>query len=97
MKKSQMIVLGLTLVLAQACSSSDDEADWTYGEPNSKDTLVRGQPYRSYHGFYYPVFRNMIAPSVYQGATLNEIHSPAYTPKRVGGFGRTGGYRSTWS
>ncbi len=98
MKKSQAIVLGLTLILAQACgSSNEDEADWTYGEPNSKDTLVRGQPYRSYYGFYYPIFRNMIAPAAYQGASLREIHSPSYTPKRVGGFGRTGSSRSTWS
>jgi hypothetical protein len=98
MKKSQTILLGLTLVLAQACGSKEiDESDWTYGETNSKDTTVRGQHYRSYHGYYYPVFRNRIAPAAYQGATLNDIHTPAYTPKRVGGFGRTGGSRSVWS
>jgi hypothetical protein len=107
MKKSHTILLGLTVVLAQACGgSSKDEGDWTYGEPNSRDTTVRGQPYRSYYGYYYPVYRGMIAPSLYEGATKDQVSAVQYRPvrsserasaTRTGGFGRTGGGRSVWS
>ena len=97
MKKSQGIVLGITLVLAQACGSKEKEEDWTYGEPNSKDTTVRGQPYRSYYGLFFPVFLGRISPSGYSGATAGEISRPGYTPKRVGGFGSTGRSRSVYS
>ena len=106
MKKSHTILLGLTVVLAQACgNSSKDEGDWTYGEPNSRDTVVRGQPYRFYHGFFYPVYRGMIAPGLYQGATREQVSAANYKPvqhpqpvaARRGGFGRSSGGRSVWS
>jgi len=97
MKKSQVIVLGLTLALAQACGSKQKEEDWTYGEPNSKDTVANGRPYRSYYGMFYPIILNRISPSSYSGATARDISSPSYTPKRVGGFGSTGRSRSVYS
>jgi len=99
MKKTPLIVLGLTLLLAQGCGSSDNSEteDWTYGEPNSRDTTVRGQPYRSYYGLYYPLMGSMISPNSYQGATARDIGSPGFTPKRVGGFGGIGRGRSSYS
>lgn len=99
MKKSQGIVLGITLVLAQACSSPKEQQqdDWTYGEPNSKDTVVNGQPYRSHYGLFYPILLGRISPSTYNGATASEISRPGYTPRRTGGFGSTGRTRSVYS
>jgi hypothetical protein len=88
MKKSSFIFLGLTLVLAQACSSEPKE-EWISGEKNSRDTTVHGRSYRSYHGMYYPIFMNRISPNSYRGATSHEISHPGYTPVRSGGFGRT--------
>lgn len=55
MKKSKLIFLGLTLTLA-ACRK-EPENEWISGndDPQTRDTVVQGQRYRHYHGFFYPV------------------------------------------
>ncbi|MBC8109888.1 MAG: hypothetical protein H7Y04_02390 [Verrucomicrobia bacterium] len=96
MKKSPVIVLGLTLLMAQACSSKKEEK-WISGEKNSKDTTVHGRHYRSYHGMYYPIFANRISPGSYQGSSVHQISQPSHTPVRTGGFGSSGRSHSSSS
>ncbi|HMO37911.1 MAG TPA: hypothetical protein PKC76_06785 [Saprospiraceae bacterium] len=92
MKKSKLIFLGLTLTLA-ACRK-EPENEWISGndDPQTRDTVVQGQRYRHYHGFFYPVYGGFISPRSYQGASIQQISRPGYAPTRVtrGGFGRTG-------
>ena len=87
MKKSPFIVLGLTLILAQACQPKPKEEEWVTGDKNSRDTVVHGSHYRSMHGMYYPVYGNRISPTSYQGSTARDIGSPSHTPTRRAGFG----------
>lgn len=93
-KKSALIALGFTLLLAPACKNTTADDEWTSGEPNSRDTTVNGKQYRSYHGFYYPIYGGRIAPNSYQGATTSQLSDPNFTPRRVSGFGSTGRMRS---
>ncbi len=89
MKKSKFILVGLTLILAQSCKEEPPKDEWISGEKNSRDTLVNGSRYRSYHGMYYPIFLNRISPRTYQGSNLHEISKPGFSPVRSGGFGST--------
>ncbi|GEM_PF-934567 len=89
MKKSKLIVLGLTLTLAACRQTPKDE--WTSGndDPTSRDTTVNNRPYRSYHGFFYPIIGGFISPNSYRGASMQDISRPGFTPSKVsrGGFG----------
>ncbi len=88
MKKSSLILIGLTFILAQSCKEEPEE-EWISGEKNSRDTLVNGNHYRSYHGMYYPIFFNRISPNSYRGSTGQQISKSGFTPTRSGGFGST--------
>ena len=88
MKKSPVILIGLTILLAQSCKEEPKD-EWISGEKNSKDTVVNGSRYRSYHGMYYPIFLGRISPKTYQGSTPNQMSKPGFTPSRTGGFGST--------
>ena len=86
------------------CSSNasrdpHDEMEWTSGneDPNSRDTTINGHHYRSHYGLFYPIFMGRISPGGYQGASINQISNPGYSPTMRGGFGnttRSGGVRS---
>lgn len=91
MKKSKLILLGLTLTLAACRQEPKDEWISGYDDPQSRDTTVQGHPYRYYHGFYYPIYSGYISPNSYQGGTMQQISSPGYQPSRIqrGGFGRS--------
>ncbi len=96
MKKSKVILLGLTLVLAACRQEPKDEWVSGYDDAQSRDTTVHGHHYRSYHGFFYPVIGGFISPNSYRGGTLQEISKPSYQPTRItrGGFGRTSSGRT---
>ncbi|ULQ55400.1 hypothetical protein KJS94_12180 [Flavihumibacter rivuli] len=90
MKHSHKILLGLTILLAAACNEEEQQDEWIYGETNASDTTVHGHTYRMYRGLYYPVINGLISPSTYRGDVMNNINTPGYTPKKVGGFGSSG-------
>ena len=99
MKKSKVILLGLTITFAACRQEPKDEWVSGYDDPQSRDTTVHGHQYRYYHGFFYPVFGGYISPRSYQGATVQQIANPNYQPARVtrGGFGRTSAGRTSGS
>jgi hypothetical protein len=88
MKKTSIIILGLTLLLAQGCSDSEGDIDdenrdeWVAGDSTSRDTVVQGKHYRSYHGSYYPVYRGFISPYSYHGSSYTQIITRSYQPSR---------------
>ena len=43
MKKSGVILIGLTIFMAQACREEPKE-EWISGEKNSRDTVMHGKP-----------------------------------------------------
>ncbi len=91
MKKSHAILLTPLFVLAIA-SCKQKEEEWIYG--GHEDTVVHGSQYRHYNGFWYPVYNNMISPSVYRGSSAGQIATPGYVPARVSGGGNAHGVRS---
>ena len=88
-RKSRNVWLtSLFLTSLAACSNNNDR--WINGndDPHSRDTLLHGNMYRSYHGGWYPVYNNRISPDTYNGASINEISSPSFhSSLRSGGFG----------
>ena len=96
MKKTSILIIGITVALSACRQEVKDEWTSGYDDPKTRDTVINNRPYRSHYGMYYPIIRGMISPSSYRGASMNEISSPHYSPSRVsrGGFGgrfRSGG------
>lgn len=92
MRKSNQIILSAIFISAiLACNNEKDE--WINGNEvgkRKKDTTFRNQPYRYYHGSWYPIYNGMINPGRYNGASLGQISSSSYHPSadiRTGGFG----------
>lgn len=92
MKKSTSVVLS-TVMFSAILSCTSKKEEWIVGsqkDGSTRDTVVNNQAYRYYGAFWFPLYRGLIAPSIYNGATASEISRPGFTPTRTvrsGGFG----------
>ena len=98
MKKSKAVILGTVMVAAIAACKEKPKDEWIVGNEGgrTRDTSMHGHGYRHFGGFWYPIVGGLISPRSYNGATANQIASPAYRPTRTSGIGRrAGGFGSS--
>lgn len=96
MKSTNLFFTAIFLTAIASCNNEKNE--WINGndDKDSRDSVFHGNHYRYYHGAWYPIYYKRINPGVYNGASLNEVSSPSFTPSvRSGGFGSSAHSSST--